>query len=101
MRNTMKSSTQDKAEGNFHFHDLRATFSTGWMWSGGNIVALKDILGHSNLKLTRIYAHAVPQDKEDAMLKYELFTENNSLHKNCTNEIPAKAVQPHISYLSA
>jgi integrase len=28
-----------------HFHDLGHTFASQWMWAGGELYALKDILG--------------------------------------------------------
>jgi site-specific recombinase XerD len=38
-------------------HDLRHTFASHFMMSGGNILHLQKILGHSDLKLTLRYAH--------------------------------------------
>ena len=42
------------------FHDLRHTFASHFMMSGGNILHLQKILGHSDLKLTLRYAHLAP-----------------------------------------
>lgn len=41
----------------FHFHDIRHTFASHFMMSGGSITDLQQILGHSDLKLTQRYAH--------------------------------------------
>jgi len=38
-------------------HDLRHTYASQYMMSGGNIFDLQKILGHSDLKMTMRYAH--------------------------------------------
>ena len=45
------------------FHDLRHTFATRYLASGGNITHLSLILGHSSVKITQdIYVHLNEQD---------------------------------------
>lgn len=39
------------------FHDLRHTFASWWVQSGGNLLHLRDILGHSSLQMVQRYAH--------------------------------------------
>jgi len=41
-------------------HDLRHTFAANFIMSGGNILTLQKILGHSDLKMTMRYAHLAP-----------------------------------------
>ncbi|GAA4892544.1 phage integrase [Ferrimonas pelagia] len=41
-------------------HALRHTFASHFMMNGGNIVVLKSILGHSDLKQTMQYSHFSP-----------------------------------------
>jgi integrase len=41
---------------NFRFHDLRHTFASWYMMSGGDLYELAKILGHSNIKMTERYA---------------------------------------------
>ena len=43
-----------------HFHDLRHTFASQWMMAGGELYALKDILGHKSISMTQRYAHLSP-----------------------------------------
>lgn len=41
-------------------HVLRHTFATDFMRKGGNILDLKETLGHSKIEQTMIYAHFSP-----------------------------------------
>lgn len=42
---------------NISFHTLRHSFATYYLMNGGNIIALKSMLGHSHLATTNIYLH--------------------------------------------
>lgn len=53
-------------------HVLRHTFASHFMINGGNILVLKEILGHSDIKMTMIYAHFAPTHLEDALNKNPL-----------------------------
>lgn len=39
------------------FHDLRHTFASWWVQAGGDLLRLKDVLGHSSLQMVQRYAH--------------------------------------------
>jgi len=52
---------------NFVFHDLRHTAATRMVESGIDLVVVKEILGHSDIKTTMIYAHPVPERKLKAI----------------------------------
>mgnify|MGYP006278437389 CR=1 FL=1 len=41
----------------FRFHDLRHTFASHFIMKGGDAMTLKDILGHSSLKMVERYTH--------------------------------------------
>ncbi|HPH53970.1 MAG TPA: site-specific integrase [Bacteroidales bacterium] len=41
----------------FRFHDLRHTFASHFLMKGGDLLSLKEILGHSSLKMVERYAH--------------------------------------------
>ena len=41
----------------FRFHDMRHTFASHSVMNGGDLLSLRDILGHSNLKMVEQYAH--------------------------------------------
>ena len=42
------------------FHDLRHTFASNFLMSGGNIYDLQKILGHSSVQITERYTHFLP-----------------------------------------
>ena len=44
----------------FHFHDCWHHFASWFMMRGGSLLALRDILGHRDIKLTARYAHLSP-----------------------------------------
>ncbi|WP_080090208.1 tyrosine-type recombinase/integrase, partial [Salmonella enterica] len=50
----------------------RHTFASHFMMNGGNILVLRDILGHSDIKMTMVYAHFSPEHLEDAVYKNPL-----------------------------
>lgn len=51
---------QGKARGYITFHDLRHTFASQWVSSGGDIFKLQKILGHQSTQMTMRYAHLAP-----------------------------------------
>jgi len=59
------------------FHDLRHTFASHWMMNDGSLYRLRDILGHSTIKMTEHYAHLAPHlYKEDyARLEMDISSE--------------------------
>lgn len=42
------------------FHDLRHTFASHFVMRGGDMMSLKEILGHSDLQMVQRYAHLAP-----------------------------------------
>jgi integrase len=54
-----------------HFHDLRHTFASHWVMSGGDIYVLKDILGHKSIVMTQRYAHLSPTYKRTMVDRME------------------------------
>lgn len=56
------------------FHDLRHTFASRALAAGANPRAVCDILGHSSPAYTlRKYAHSLPDDRMDAVLKLSVY----------------------------
>jgi site-specific recombinase XerD len=46
---------------NFHFHDLRHTFCSNLLLSGGSLKDAKEMIGHSDISMTDRYAHLTPE----------------------------------------
>jgi site-specific recombinase XerD len=42
------------------WHCLRHSFASNFLMSGGHLVALSRLLGHTDLKTTQVYAHLSP-----------------------------------------
>lgn len=55
------------------FHRLRHTFATNFLKGGGNVMYLKDILGHSELRTTQIYVHADHDTLKEAHARSSIF----------------------------
>ncbi|MFO0572581.1 MAG: site-specific integrase [Polyangia bacterium] len=43
------------------WHLLRHTFASHFVMAGGNLLALQEILGHKDVKMTMLYAHLAPE----------------------------------------
>jgi integrase len=41
----------------FRFHDLQHTFASHYVMNGGDLMSLKEILGHSTLRIVERYSH--------------------------------------------
>jgi len=82
----------------FRFHDLRHALASHYVMSGGDLISLKEILGHSTLKMVERYSHLASAYKRKMInnlnrkfTHYELFAtlasprelnQSNSLGKN-------------------
>lgn len=51
------------------FHCARHTFATTLVSQGVDLYVISDLLGHSNIKTTQIYAKILDKDKQEAVLK--------------------------------
>jgi integrase len=53
-------------------HVLRHTFASHFMMNGGNILVLRDVLGHADISMTMRYAHFAPDPLSEAITRNPL-----------------------------
>ncbi len=52
-------------------HDIRHTFASNLAMRGADMMTIKELLGHSSLKMTERYSHLTSKHKVDAMARLE------------------------------
>ena len=63
----------------FRFHDTRHHFASWFMMRGGSLRALKELLGHADIKTTLIYAHLSPAHLGNEVVRTERRTRPASI----------------------
>ena len=54
------------------FHTARNTYATIALQLGVDLMSLRDLLGHSDLKVTQIYLKVLDSKKDEAMSKFDI-----------------------------
>jgi len=65
------------------FHDLRHTFASRLVMSGVDIVTVKELMGHKDIKMTMRYSHPTPEHKLHAVesLNFEIVVSHSASRK--------------------
>lgn len=64
---------------NFHFHDLRHHFASRLVQSGVDLNSVRELLGHSDIKMVLRYAHLAPEGLANAVEKIA----RTEMHEKC------------------
>lgn len=96
IREGFKSACHNAGIKNFRIHDLRHTCAS-WMVSAGvPLLDVKEVLGHSTVKMTEKYAHLAPHRARDAVsqiTKKPVSVVQNSQTQSGHNERPVRFVE--------
>jgi len=69
IRTAFENAVEAAKVGELTFHDLRHSFASWFVMRGGSLQALREILGHRDIKLTLRYAHLAPGHLRDEIDK--------------------------------
>ncbi len=71
VRTSFESAVAAARLDDFRFHDCRHHFASWFVMRGGSLQALKELLGHADLKMTLRYAHLSPDHLRGEIAKTE------------------------------
>jgi site-specific recombinase XerD len=69
----------------FRFHDLRHTFASHFVMKSGDLLSLKEILGHSSLKMVERYAHLASSHKQNMINNLDFPVKNHRRYPKTAN----------------
>lgn len=82
----------------FRFHDLRHTFASHFVMQGGDLLTLKEILGHSSMEMVERYAHLAQAHKLKQVNNLKGLFSQRHLNATCDNVVGLAAKIGNVSY---
>lgn len=73
-----RSALREAGIANFRFHDLRHTFATRLLRKSRNIALVSQLLGHSDIETTMLYAHVLDDDKRAGLADFSALSDGES-----------------------
>jgi integrase len=67
VRKSFANAIQEAEIKGLRFHDLRHTFASRLVGKGVDIVRVKELLGHSSVRITERYTHSSQEEKRKAV----------------------------------
>ena len=79
LKRSFKTSLQQAEIEDFTFHDLRHTFASYFLMSGGDIKTLQEFLGHKSLRMTQRYSHLSQSHKVKAITRMDTYMDTKEV----------------------
>jgi len=86
---------------NFRFHDIRHTCASWLAMAGVPILAIKEILGHKDIRMTLRYSHLAPDQRVDAVKLLDDFVASPPKGGRSLPSLPSKMGQKMDSRVAA
>jgi site-specific recombinase XerD len=67
IRKSFSTALRKSGINNFHFHDLRHSFTSHLVMSGIDINTVRELMGHKDIRMTLRYSHLSKSHKQSAV----------------------------------